>query len=140
MKILLDLSGKWKLRAEMLDVGVSSFQELATRMDGPFKLYVKPDTKRRLPSRTGSIEAIVPCDVITPLVENGLLDEPLLKTNSDGCMWIGDLSWWFVRDFDLSDEEYMHEELRLFIETLDYNADIFVNNRHLANQIGRAHV
>ena len=133
MKILLDLSGKWKLRAEMLDVGVSSFQELATRMDGPFKLYVKPDTKRRLPSRTGSIEVIVPCDVITPLVENGLLDEPLLKTNSDGCMWIGDLSWWFVRDFDLSDEEYMHEELRLFIETLDYNADIFVNNRHLAN-------
>ncbi|HPT79516.1 MAG TPA: hypothetical protein PK830_10560 [Candidatus Atribacteria bacterium] len=129
---MLDLSGEWRLRAEFLDVTAMQYAEVASREDGRFEMHGhgKP---RPMPSRSGYLTANVPCDVIVPLVENGILKEPLLKTNSDDCMWVGDYSWWFIKSFTVTEELYGHEEVRLFIETLDYNADIIVSGRYIGN-------
>ena len=107
------------------------FYEVASKDENEYFLY-KGDKKKLLPSRTGFMQANVPCDVITPLIENGLLEEPLIKTNTDDCMWINDMSWWFIRDFEISQELYDNEEVILFIEMLDYNADIIINGRPVA--------
>ena len=85
----ISLSGTWKLAPEFIDVGAERFQEVLNRGDGVPELAIWP---RNFPVRHGYIKANVPCDVITTLVENGLLQEPLLKTNSNDCTWIKNMS------------------------------------------------
>lgn len=116
----LDLSEKWKLRGEFIDVTAERFYEVASKKEGEFRVFQKNVTQW-MPSKTGFMETEAPCDVITALIQNGTLKEPMLKTNTDDCMWVGDMSWWFIRDFEVSQELYDNEEVRLFIETLDYS-------------------
>ncbi len=121
----IPLTGTWKLAPEFLDVGPERFQEVLNREEGFPELAVWP---RNFPVRHGYLKATVPCDVITPLVENGLLQEPLLRKNSDDCTWIKNMSWWFIREFEVDEEILKEEQVRLFIELLDYNADLILNN------------
>lgn len=120
----ISLSGTWKLAPEFIDVGAERFQEVLNRGDGVPELAIWP---RNFPVRHGYMKANVPCDVITTLVENGLLQEPLLKTNSNDCTWIKNMSWWFIREFEVDEEMLKEEQIRLFIEILDYNADLILN-------------
>ena len=129
---MINLTGEWKLRGEFLDVGAENFFQVASRKEGKFTLP-KENQLNRMPSREGFMTAIVPCDVITPLVENDLISEPLLKKNTKECMWIGNYSWWFIKEFETSAKMLENDEVRLFIEMLDYNAHIILNGRILAN-------
>ncbi len=122
----VDLSGVWKLRAEFLDIGPERVREVMERPDGPFTVYHEK-LPNAFPSKTGFLTANVPCDVITPLVENGVLEEPFLKTNTKNCLWIRDLSWWFLREFEVSEELLQEDIVRLYIEMLDFKADIILN-------------
>ena len=122
----LSLEGMWKLRAEFLDVSADRWQEVLNRGDGPFNI-LHEKSPNVFPLRHGFIDAVVPCDVITPLVENGILEEPFIGTNTDKCLWIRDLSWWFTREFEVDEELLSQEEIRLFIEMLDFKADIIIN-------------
>ena len=130
---MINLAGAWKMRAEHLDVGPERALEVAAREEGTFGFLVKGDTRRRMPTRTGFVTAQVPCDVMEPLIAQGLLPEPLIKTHTDDCLWMDSLSWWLVRDFDLPEAEYAQEQVWLTLEMLDYNADILLNGRHVAN-------
>jgi beta-mannosidase len=40
---------------------------------------------------------------------------------------VGDFSWWFIRDFAVSGELLAHEQVRLYIDMLDFKADIILN-------------
>lgn len=122
----VDLSGAWKLRAEFLDIGPERVQEVLQKPEGPFTVYHEK-LPNAFPAKTGFLTAHVPCDVITPLVESGILEEPFLKTNTRNCLWIKDLSWWFVREFEVSEELLQEEIIRLYIEVLDFKADIMLN-------------
>jgi beta-mannosidase len=128
---VLNLAGEWRLRGEYIDTPVERFFEVANKDGGEYRLY-KEDKAKIKPSKEGYMKANVPCDVITPLVESGLLKEPLLKDNTKDVMWVGDMSWWFIREFDVTEEIINNEEVRLFIEMLDYNADIIINNIPIA--------
>ncbi len=77
----LNLAGEWRLRAEFLDVGPERVAEVAAKPDGPFTVY-HGKSPNAFPAKTGFMRAQVPCDVITPLVENGVIEEPLIKTNT----------------------------------------------------------
>lgn len=127
----LDLAGTWRLRAEFIDVGPERFAEVAGRPKGKFSFI--HGVKRRFPAKQGFIQAQVPCDVITPLMENNLLEELLDKKNTDDCLWICDYSWWFLREFEVDKELLNCEEVRLYIEILDYKADIIINNMPVAS-------
>ena len=50
-----------------------------------------------------------------------------MKENTKKNQWIKDLSWWLVRDFDVTEEMLNEDIVRLNIEMLDFNADIIVN-------------
>lgn len=129
----MDLSGVWKLRAEYLDVGADRWMEVVSRKPGVFSFITKDDTGRRMPAREGFLDAHLPGDISQTLIENGLLGDPMEKTNSEDNQWLDSLSWWLIRDFRLTRSELEQEQVRLFLETLDYNADIIINGRLAAS-------
>ncbi len=124
----LDLSGPWKLRAEFLDMTPGRFQEVLDRPEGKFDVY-HGKMPNAFPSKEGFITANVPCDVITPLVEAEIISEPFLKTNTKDCLWIRDFSWWFIREFQVEEDLLKEEIVRLYIEMLDFKADIIINGK-----------
>lgn len=108
MKIL-DLNQNWKLRyddlkATVCPVGCADWMETA-----------------------------LPCDVHMPLLENGIIKEPLEYDNSFECEWTEHKSWWFLKEFDFEEsaEEYSCAELTL--DGLDAEADIYLNGRFLGH-------
>ncbi len=128
----LDLSGPWKLRAEFLNMGPERFQEVLDRKDGPFTVFHEK-SPNAFPQKHGFLTANVPCDVITPLVENGVIEEPLLKTNTKDCLWIRDLSWWFIKEFEVDEALLEEDAVRLYIEMLDFKADLILNGKPIGH-------
>ena len=152
----LSLAGEWKLRGEFMDVTADRCAEVLAHLNAmPPKptipgylteenmteeereLYLKePDPKFTVntalamhpyPSKTGYIPMTVPGDVTTALIDNGVIDEPFLKDNTKKSIWVKELSWWLVKEFDITEEMLNEDIVRLNIEMLDFNADILVN-------------
>jgi beta-mannosidase len=123
------LAGPWKMRAEFIDVGPDKFNMVVSRPEGKFDITGPTRMSHRppFPKREGFLTAHVPCDVITALMDNNQMEDPLDKDNYTKVKWVEELSWWFFRDFDVSEELYNHEQIRLFIEILDYKAHIIIN-------------
>ncbi|MDR0642896.1 MAG: hypothetical protein LBG07_10605, partial [Treponema sp.] len=124
------LAGEWKLRPEFIDLGPEKFMEVLSRPEGTFEIlgpktddaYIKP-----FPKREGFLRAQVPCDVLSALMDNGLIPEPLERDNTERLSWVGDFAWWFIRDFEVPVELFAHEQVRLYIDILDFKADIILN-------------
>ena len=152
----LSLAGEWKLRGEFMDVTADRCAEVLVHLNAmPPKptipgylteenmteeereMYLKePDPKFTVntalamhpyPSKTGYIPMTVPGDVTTALIDNGVIEEPFLKDNTKKSIWIKELSWWLVKEFDITEEMLNEDIVRLNIEMLDFNADILVN-------------
>ena len=152
----LSLAGEWKLRGEFMDVTADRCAEVLAHLNAmPPKptipgylteenmteeereMYLKePDPKFTVntalamhpyPSKTGYIPMTVPGDVTTALIDNGVIEEPFLKDNTKKSIWIKELSWWLVKEFDITEEMLNEDIVRLNIEMLDFNADILVN-------------
>lgn len=128
MMRVLDLAGAWKLRGEFLDVGPQQVQEVLERPEGEFQV-LQGKIPNVFPLRKGFLKAQVPCDVITPLVENGVIEEPFLKDNTEKCLWIRDLSWWFIKEFEVPEELLREDVVQLYVEMLDFKADLMINGR-----------
>lgn len=126
----INLAGEWRLRGEFLDIGPERFQEVLEKMEKaePFTVYYDK-APNAFPSKSGHIKAPVPCDVITALVGAGITEEPFLKENTKNYLWLRDLSWWFARDFDVTEELLSEDIIRLYVEMLDFKADIILNGR-----------
>lgn len=130
--VVVDLCGEYRLRAEFLDVGPERFQEVLNHAyaGGAFGILRTSEHRRHHPNTfpysEGSIPATVPCDVISPLLAAGLMEEPLIGTNAKDMAWLCDLSWWFIREFE-ADELLQEDEVILFAEMLDEKADLILN-------------
>ncbi|MEE0806353.1 MAG: glycoside hydrolase family 2 protein, partial [Acutalibacteraceae bacterium] len=85
------------------------------------------------PSKTGWIPMQVPGDVTCALVDAGIIEEPFLKTNTKKNLWIRDLSWWLIKEFEVTAETLEEDIVRLNIEMLDFNADILLNGMRVAH-------
>lgn len=71
----------------------------------------------------------VPCDVMVPLIEAGVLPEPTVADNCFACEWVEKRSWWFRRAFR-GDELPGWEDadaVELVFASLDLVADVFLN-------------
>lgn len=158
----LSLAGEWKLRGEFMDVTADRFTEVLRKLDAEpvrptlpgflrvedlppearAKFFGEPETAftvyadkspNAFPSKTGYIPATVPGDVTSALVQNGIIEEPFLKTNTKKSLWIRDLSWWFIKEFEVSQALLDEDIVRLNIEMLDFNADIILNGMPVAH-------
>ncbi len=88
---------------------------------------------------SASFEVSLPCDVHEPLIENGIIAEPLEELNSFDCEWVEEKSWWFRREVTLDEDALAADRIELTFESIDLEAELFVNGTHLAHH-ANAHV
>lgn len=110
----ISLNQDWKLREEALSVGKSRAEDVSARTEGWMAV----------PS--------VPCDIHTPLIQAGVIQEPTIANNCFDCEWTEDRSWWFQKTFTVEEDWLTADTIELVFESLDCMADIFLNGRHLA--------
>lgn len=72
----------------------------------------------------------VPGDVHTPLIQAGLIPEPVQGMNSLECRWIEEKEFWCKRVFTLERED-LAPAMRLTFEGLDTTADVFLNGQFI---------
>ncbi|MBQ8556133.1 MAG: hypothetical protein IJ438_09720 [Clostridia bacterium] len=85
------------------------------------------------PQQAGDVPTLpymVPGDVHTPLVEAGLIQEPLYGTNSLDCRWVEEKEFWCRRTFALAESDIAPAMLLTF-EGLDCTADVYLNGQHV---------
>lgn len=85
-----------------------------------------PESAALLPS----LPYTVPGDVHTPLMEAGVISDPLYGTNSLDCSWVEEKEFWCQRTFTLSEAD-LASSLRLTFEGLDCTADVYLNGKHI---------
>jgi beta-mannosidase len=73
----------------------------------------------------------LPCDVHMPLIEQGIIMEPLLADQCFSSEWIEKRSWWFKKEFYLTEQQMASERVVITFESLDVEADIWLNDVHL---------
>ena len=70
----------------------------------------------------------VPGDVHTPLIQAGLIREPLQGLNDLDCRWVENKEFWCEKTFTLSAED-LRAAMRLTFEGLDCTADVYLNGQ-----------
>lgn len=71
----------------------------------------------------------LPLDAHMPLIEHGIIKDPVVADYSYDCEWMERKSWWFKKDFELSQCDLNTRAIRVELESLDLFADIFINGR-----------
>ena len=108
----IHLNSGWYLRSEELAWGPEMSSAVLKRTEG----WLKAD---------------LPCDVHTPLIENGIIKEPLEADHCFDSRWIEDKSWWFKDEFHVDEALLSDDFVELTMESLDAEADVFLNGIHL---------
>ncbi|MBQ4638996.1 MAG: hypothetical protein IJB69_00565 [Clostridia bacterium] len=103
----LSLNGRWSMA--WCDIGTGA-----------------PDALSALPS----LLYTVPGDVHTPLIEAGIIQEPLYAMNSLDCTWMEKKEFWCRRTFVLEKDD-LAPSMQLTFEGLDCTADIYLNGRKI---------
>lgn len=111
----LELKDDWKLRYEELYFDKNYYSEIVDKKYGWYNVKV------------------LPCDVHVPLIERGEIEDPVIADNCFKCKWIENKSWWFKKIFSIGKELLSSQNCELVIESLDAEADIFLNGVHLGH-------
>ncbi|MFK7696240.1 glycosyl hydrolase 2 galactose-binding domain-containing protein [Paenibacillus sp. HJGM_3] len=75
----------------------------------------------------------LPCDVRMPLLRDGVIPEPLTADQCFASEWVEQKAWWFRREFEVTADEAAHDQAILTLESLDAEADIWLNGRRLGH-------
>ena len=111
----IDLNSGWELRPEGLEMSALDWPLIERKTEGWFPCSL-------------------PCDVRMPLIEKGVIAEPLEGLNCFDSEWVEDRSWWFRKRFTADASFAAAAECRLRFEMLDVEADIFLNGRLAGHQ------
>jgi beta-mannosidase len=106
----LSLNKEWKLLYRDLSVGVNQVLDILEASD-----YINAGD--------------LPCDAHVPLMEAGIIKDPVVADYNYDCQWMEQKSWWYRRDFDIATKDFNCHSARLVIESLDLFANIFINGR-----------
>ncbi len=110
------LNDNWKLRGEPLSAKIDSAPVI-------------------LGQKEGWLSCSLPCDIHMPLIENKIIRDPVLADYCFECEWTEKRSWWFMKNFTVSESELSEEICELVIESIDAHSDIFVNGVHIGHHI-----
>jgi beta-mannosidase len=108
MKLLLNEG--WKLLYRDLSTGADQVLDILESGD-----YIE----------AGSL----PCDAHVPLINAGLIKDPVEADYSYACEWMEKKSWWYRRDFEISEDDLNCRAARLVLESLDLFAHVFINGK-----------
>jgi beta-mannosidase len=116
----INLDTDWKIRHEELAWGTDKQLDVLQRAEG-------------------WMTAALPCDVHMPLIENGIIKEPLEADHCFESEWVEDRSWWFKKEFTAEAEFLNGDAVELHLEALDVEADVFLNGYHLGHHKSAFH-
>jgi len=83
----------------------------------------------------GWLKCSIPADVRIPLIENGIIRDPVLADYFLESEWIEQRSWWFFREFDVEASDLSCDVLEIVLEAIDAHSDIFINGQHIGKHI-----
>ena len=75
----------------------------------------------------------LPADVRMPLIENGVIRDPVLADYCRESEWIEKRAWWFERTFDGCSVDKNEDIIELILEGLDSKSDIFINGQYIGS-------
>ncbi|MDR2627286.1 MAG: glycoside hydrolase family 2 protein [Dysgonamonadaceae bacterium] len=75
--------------------------------------------------------AIVPGVVHLDLMANRIIEDPFYRLNERGVQWIDKEDWVYETMFDLPEELFGRENIRIVFEGLDTYADVYLNDRKM---------
>ena len=78
-------------------------------------------------------EGKVPGDVISDLLANDVIPNPLIGLNEQLVQWIGRADWDYFRTFEVDKSILDYDFVELDFEMLDTLADIYVNDKKIAS-------
>lgn len=99
-------------------------------LDGEWRMSWCPIGEGKPEAARGTLPYQVPGDVHTPLIEAGLIPEPLYGMNSLDCRWMEEQEFWCERTFTLSEED-LAPVMHLTFEGLDTTADVYLNGHYV---------
>src|SRR5699024_10722106 len=105
---ILNLSKNWKLHEEPMKWNKDFLSVVMNQKEGWYSCDL-------------------PADVRMPLLEEGVIKEPLKAKHSFESEWIENRSWWFVKEFLGKDIQIDVDIIELVMEGLDTRSDIFIN-------------
>ena len=73
----------------------------------------------------------LPLDVHMPLIDAGVIKDPVLADYCFDSEWIEKRSWWFKNTFTI---DTVYPVMELVIESLDIHGDVFLNGSYLGHQ------
>ena len=104
----------WKVRCEDLSWGAEKSAAVLKRSEGWF-------------------DVDLPCDIHMPLIAAGIIKEPVKADYSYLCEWTEKKSWWFAKSIQIDEKMLENDVVELVLESLDSEADIFLNGIHLGH-------
>ena len=78
-------------------------------------------------------EGKVPGDVMTDLLANGAIPNPLIGLNEKTVQWIGHADWEYFKTFNVDKSILEYDYVELDCEMLDTLADVYVNETKVAS-------
>lgn len=79
----------------------------------------------------GWYELNLPADVRMPLLEQGVIKEPLVADYCRESEWIEERSWWFEKKFVVEAELLLDDVVELVLEGVDSRGDVFLNGHYI---------
>ncbi|MDE5989987.1 MAG: hypothetical protein K2H36_00200 [Clostridia bacterium] len=78
-------------------------------------------------------DGVVPGDVMTDLLANNVIPDPLIGLNESLVQWVGRADWDYFRTFEVDGSALDFEFIELDFEMLDTLADVYVNEKKVAS-------
>ncbi|MCF7942527.1 MAG: glycoside hydrolase family 2 protein [Spirochaetia bacterium] len=75
------------------------------------------------------LECSIPGDLITPLIEHGLVEDPYVGTNELKLQWIGTAEFTITRSIYLAMDLVSAPQIDLVLEQVDLVAQVFINDQ-----------
>ncbi|MCL2834898.1 MAG: beta-mannosidase, partial [Treponema sp.] len=93
-------------------------------------LSAGPDQVPSILAAADFIDAgVLPCDAHVPLINAGIIKDPVTADYCHDCGWMEQKSFWYCKEFSVTAKQLKSRAARLTIESLDLYAHIFINGK-----------
>jgi len=75
----------------------------------------------------------LPSDVRMPLIENGVIRDPVLADYCFESEWIEKYAWWYFKTFRFDEEADNYELIELRLHRIDAHGEIYLNGMHIGS-------